>query len=107
MELRSFRVRNMPAITGGLSRCSPPPRTRSTRLCAPIESCLDTINEKIAYLMIGTHGRGIEERLFETLTQAGWSLEVERPSFFGIRDAKPVLEVDGVQGWRNPALTIG
>jgi hypothetical protein len=72
-----------------------------------IESCLDVINEKIAYLMIGTHGRGIEERLFDTLTQAGWHLEVERPSFFGIRGAKPVLEVDGVQGWRNPALMIG
>ena len=71
---------------------------------AVVESCLDVIGARVGYLMIGTHGRAIEERLFDLLTGAGWQLEVERPCFFTLVDNKPVLEVDGVQGWRNPML---
>jgi FkbM family methyltransferase len=68
-----------------------------------ISTCLPTIAEKVAYLVIGTHSRQIEGRLFETLLQAGWQLEIERPALLRLGMA-PIVHIDGVQGWRNPKL---
>lgn len=68
-----------------------------------VSACLPTIAEKVAYMVIGTHSRQIEGRLFETLLQAGWQLEIERPAFLRL-GMVPVVTVDGVQGWRNPRL---
>jgi hypothetical protein len=68
-----------------------------------IGSCLPTLIEKVAYLVIGTHSRQIEGRLFDTLLQAGWRLEIERPAILSLGNA-PAVTVDGVQGWRNPRL---
>ncbi len=69
-----------------------------------IDGCLSVLNDKIAYLLIGTHTKLIEGRLFETLTKAGWRIEMERPAIFNISSGAPVVEVDGVQGWRNMRL---
>lgn len=62
------------------------------------------IRKKIAYLLIGTHSRHIEGRLFETLLRAGWQLEIERPALLSVGLENPVVTVDGVQGWRNSHL---
>lgn len=60
------------------------------------------LTRSVAYLVIGTHGRAIEGAIIDTLTEAGWVLEIERPA---IMDLKAMFAtVDGVQGWRNPAL---
>jgi hypothetical protein len=71
-----------------------------------VEECLPLIEEKVAYLVIGTHSKHIEARLFDLLGAAGWLLTIERPAFHAVsgkRRAKPPkLIVDGVQGWRNP-----
>ncbi|WP_338661537.1 hypothetical protein VQH23_14965 [Pararoseomonas sp. SCSIO 73927] len=69
-----------------------------------IEATLDLLSGKVAYLLIGTHSRPIEGRLFELLSAAGWRLEVERPAILNMHDPVRVVTVDGVQGWRNPAL---
>lgn len=69
-----------------------------------VEQCLPLIQEKVAYLVIGTHSKLIEQRLFDMLTAANWRLEMERPAFYKIEDARPRLWADGLQGWRNPAL---
>jgi hypothetical protein len=69
-----------------------------------IAGCLDILREKIAYLVIGTHSRQIEGRLFTTLLDAGWVLEVERPAIFAVDARGPHVTVDGLQGWRNPRL---
>ncbi len=69
-----------------------------------IVSCLPTLQRKIAYLLIGTHSRQIEGRIMDTLLQAGWLLEIERPAFFTLSEGRPRVSVDGVQGWRNPVL---
>ena len=66
-----------------------------------VAGTLDTLRAKVAYLLVGTHSRRIEDRLRDTLLPAGWLLEIERPAILGPGDA---LLVDGVQGWRNPAL---
>lgn len=69
-----------------------------------VERSLDLLRNKIAYLLIGTHSRPIEGRLFTTLRQAGWQLEIERPAMLNLDDLSGSVAVDGVQGWRNPTL---
>ncbi len=69
-----------------------------------IAGSLPVLREKVAYLLIGTHTRQIEGALFGTLLAAGWQLEIERPALLAVGPEGPVVTVDGVQGWRNPAL---
>lgn len=67
-----------------------------------IAGCLPVCDAKVAYLLIGTHSRQIEGRITDTLSRAGWKLEIERPAIFSFEGDAPLLIVDGVQGWRNP-----
>ena len=69
-----------------------------------VAGSLSFINQKVGYLVIGTHSRQIEGRLFETLTKAGWHLEIERPALLALHPSGPSVTVDGVQGWRNMKL---
>jgi FkbM family methyltransferase len=69
-----------------------------------IQSSAALLREKFAYLVIGTHSRQIEGRLFDTLLKEGWHLEIERPAILNIEKDLPSVTVDGVQGWRNPRL---
>ena len=62
------------------------------------------LKQKVAYMVIGTHSRQLEGRLFDTLLDAGWQLEVERSAILGLAEAGPHDVVDGVQAWRNPLL---
>ncbi len=68
-----------------------------------ISGCVTELTRRVAYIVIGTHSRSIEGRLFELLLGAGWVLEMERPAILALTPA-PHVTVDGVQGWRNPAL---
>lgn len=70
-----------------------------------VDGSLPVLNEKIAYMLIGTHSKQIEGRLYDTLLTAGWRLEMERAAILGLIDGKPLISVDGVQGWRNPRLS--
>lgn len=72
-----------------------------------IERSLDLLAERVAYIVVGTHSRQIEGRLFDALLSRGWVLEVERPAILNLeaRPSQPVIVVDGLQGWRNPLLT--
>ncbi|MBL6079103.1 hypothetical protein JMJ56_13885 [Belnapia sp. T18] len=69
-----------------------------------VEAAMPLLREKVAYLLIGTHSRPIEGRLFQALRASGWQLEIERPAFPNPQDLVGSVAVDGVQGWRNPAL---
>ena len=66
-----------------------------------IADCLSTLNEKVAYLVVGTHSRQIEGRLFDMMLAAGWRLEMERPAILSVTGPSPIVTVDGLQGWRN------
>ncbi|OLL30303.1 FkbM family methyltransferase [Burkholderia sp. SRS-W-2-2016] len=67
-----------------------------------IESCMPILRERVAYVLIGTHSKYIEARLYDLFTSNDWSMEMERPAFYYINNWKPQLTVDGVQAWRNP-----
>jgi len=69
-----------------------------------VEGSLPVLAEKVACLVIGTHGRGLERRLRTALGGAGWVLEIERPAIFKMHITGPRLKIDGLQGWRNPRL---
>lgn len=69
-----------------------------------VSDCLDVMNEKVAYLVIGTHSRQIEGELFDILGGAGWLLEMERPAVLMLTVDGPITTVDGLQGWRNLRL---
>jgi hypothetical protein len=66
-----------------------------------VESCRPMLDERVAYLVIGTHSRVIEGRLFACLLEGSWRLEVERPAILALGHEEPTTTVDGVQGWRN------
>jgi FkbM family methyltransferase len=69
-----------------------------------VEQNLEILGARIAYMLIGTHSKQIEGRLYETLMSAGWRLEMERAAIFELIDGAPHIRVDGVQSWRNPWL---
>jgi len=69
-----------------------------------VEACLDILSARFAYVLIGTHSRQIEGRLFDLMIDAGWELDMERPAFLDISHPTPIVTVDGVQGWKNPRL---
>ena len=70
-----------------------------------VQNTLDLLQEKVAYILIGTHSRMLEGRLMSILLDRGWALEIERPAIFSPVDGRPQTTVDGVQGWRNRRLT--
>jgi hypothetical protein len=69
-----------------------------------IRDSLPLLSKKVAYMVIGTHSREIEGRIFDRLRASGWLLEIERPAILSITNGVPQVTVDGVQGWRNRAL---
>lgn len=72
---------------------------------ALLRDCLEDLNEGVRYLVVGTHSRMIEGSIIETMSGAGWILEIERPCIFTIgQDGRQTIVVDGVQGWRNTRL---
>lgn len=72
---------------------------------ALLESAVTLLNERVAYIVVGTHSREIEGSLFSLLLGQGWFLEIERPAFLSLENStRPSVIVDGVQGWRNPRL---
>lgn len=69
-----------------------------------VRSCLPDMNALVRRVVIGTHSREIEGSIMTTLLEAGWRLEIERPAIFSLATGRPVITVDGVQGWANPRL---
>ena len=72
-----------------------------------IRNCLPLINEKVAYMFIGTHSRQIDGALFDLLLGAGWLLEIERPALIRIEHGQAAVHSDGVQGWKNSRPVAG
>jgi len=70
--------------------------------------CLELLNERVRWLVIGTHSRKQDGDLMDLFWQAGWCLEHEKPSHILFDAQKPTLEGmvthDGAQVWRNPHL---
>jgi hypothetical protein len=69
-----------------------------------VESCRSVLDQRVSYLVIGTHSREIEGRLFAGLLGSCWRLEIERPAILALTEDGWSTTVDGVQGWRNVEL---
>jgi hypothetical protein len=69
-----------------------------------VHSSKPLLDERVSYLVVGTHSREIEGRLFESLLSGCWRLEIERPALLALGSDGPTTTVDGVQGWRNLSL---
>lgn len=65
----------------------------------------DAMSRLVRRVLIGTHSRVIEGDLFRHFLDRGWRLEMERPALAPPKGGQPVIHVDGVQLWANPALT--
>jgi FkbM family methyltransferase len=71
-----------------------------------IEDSITVLDRKVRRLVIGTHGRDLEQRLLEFLDGRGWILEIDKACSFHQPPPHAItLAQDGVQVWRNPVLT--
>ena len=66
-----------------------------------LEASAEAVNAKVRRLVVGTHGRCIEERLFTLFAGLGWTLESEKACTFRYGTAGTTLQNDGVQVWLN------
>ena len=73
-------------------------------LCA---GCIKDLSERARYLVIGTHSRKLDGDLMLLFSQAGWSLDHEKPARMPLAPGATLTSVtigDGTQVWRNPRL---
>jgi FkbM family methyltransferase len=67
-------------------------------------SSLAILSERVRWMVIGTHGRAIEQALLEGLHSSGWVLEADQSCRYASHQGKLLLDKDGCQIWRNPNL---
>jgi FkbM family methyltransferase len=60
------------------------------------------LRKQVRRIVIGTHGRKIEESLFDLFGSAGWRLEGDAACQMKQADGSIVLVQDGAQLWVNP-----
>ena len=70
------------------------------------EASMPDVSSRVRRVVVGTHGRGIEDRLFSIFGGNSWKLEFESPCRNIIVNGAPQLQTDGVQVWRNPRTPI-
>jgi FkbM family methyltransferase len=70
-----------------------------------IRISMQTLKERVAYVVVGTHGRDLEGQIMGQMLKEGWVLEVEEPCSLPLPLRYQFPYIDGVQGWRNPRLT--
>ena len=72
-------------------------------------SCIDTISDRVKWVIIGVHSQILDATLLQIFHEAGWILEHEKPTRFRFAAHKSTFEsmviADGTQVWRNPRLT--
>jgi FkbM family methyltransferase len=70
-----------------------------------ITAAIDTLDQRVARLHIGTHSHDIEIGLRELLGRHGWTCKADYPcAQMNQTPWGPLQFVDGVQSWINPAL---
>jgi FkbM family methyltransferase len=69
-------------------------------------SCLNDLNERVSWIVVGTHSRKLDGDMLELLCRADWELEHEKPTKFRYYRNPKTLEgmtlADGTQVWKNP-----
>jgi FkbM family methyltransferase len=69
-----------------------------------VAAARDVLRQKVKRVVVGTHGRKIEEQLLNELPSRGWQLEAEEPCIYQQSAGAMQLYIDGCQVWRNTAL---
>ena len=64
----------------------------------------NVLKQKAKRVVVGTHGRAIEQQLFDTMVADGWLLEGEESCRYRQSNGAMTLVRDGCQVWRNPTL---
>jgi FkbM family methyltransferase len=62
------------------------------------------LDAKVRRVVIGTHGRAIEQGLLDGMAARGWVLESDEGCRYVQAGRAMVLDLDGCQVWRNPAV---
>lgn len=62
------------------------------------------LKQKVRRVVVGTHGRAIEQQLLDEMSAAGWLLEAEETCLYRQTSGCMALVRDGCQIWRNPNL---
>jgi hypothetical protein len=68
-----------------------------------IAAARQALRRKVRRIVVGTHGRSIEQGLLEQLSSDGWVMEAEETCRYGYAGKDLRLAMDGCQVWRNPA----
>ena len=72
-------------------------------------SCINELNDRVRWIIVGTHSRKLDGDFLELMCKAGWLLEHEKPAKFSYIPNQTRLDamttLDGTQVWRNPRLT--
>ena len=66
-----------------------------------IEASIDLISSRVERVHIGTHGAELEDRIYRTMSAAGWRCRFRFPSgsVDHLTAAGPISFQDGVQSW--------
>lgn len=71
-------------------------------------SCIDKLNDRVEWLIVGTHSRKLDGDMLALMYAAGWVLENEKPTKFNFSSQASSLEAmtvyDGIQVWSNPHI---
>ena len=70
-----------------------------------LTAAADVLSSRVRRIVVGTHGRAIEDRLMASFAAHGWLLEHESPCRFTQGPSGAMqLVADGTQVWRNARL---
>jgi FkbM family methyltransferase len=69
-----------------------------------LASARKVLSARVKRIVIGTHGRAIEQQLLDELGSQGWILEADESCQYRQKGRLIFLYHDGCQVWRNPAL---
>jgi len=71
-----------------------------------LTSALGVLEQKVKRLVIGTHGRAIEQKLIDRLARQSWVLEAQESCLYRQCGSRTELFRDGCQVWRNADASV-
>jgi FkbM family methyltransferase len=70
-----------------------------------LTAAISALSAGVRRVVVGTHGRSIEEKLHELFSSNGWRLDKDMACTVKLGQVAPDLVQDGAQLWVNPRLT--
>lgn len=70
-----------------------------------LSAAIDVLDHQVRRIVVGTHGRALEEQLHNLFASHSWQLDKDIACVMSAKTIIPVLQADGAQLWINPRLT--